>query len=75
MRNDRSIARAKSMRKELTGAEDKLWRMLRSRRYREAKFRRQHAIGPYVVDFACVSGRLVIEVDGSSVRRRSHRVS
>jgi len=54
------------MRSEPTSAEDKLWRMLRARRYREAKFRRQHAIGPYVVDFACVGARLVIEVDGPS---------
>ena len=54
------------MRKEPASAEDKLWRMLRSRRYREVKFRRQHAIGPYVVDFACVGARLVIEVDGPS---------
>jgi len=40
--------------------------MLRNRRYRDAKFRRQHAIGPYVVDFACVDARLVVEVDGPS---------
>ena len=54
------------MRAEPTSAEERLWKMLRSRRYREAKFRRQHAIGPYVVDFACVATRLVIEVDGPS---------
>ncbi|MBC7767484.1 MAG: DUF559 domain-containing protein [Phycisphaerales bacterium] len=54
------------MRKEPTSAEEKLWSMLRGRRYREAKFRRQHAIGPYVVDFACVSARLVVEADGPS---------
>lgn len=66
MRNSQTIERAKTLRKEPTSAEEKLWRMLRSRRYREAKFRRQHAIGPYVVDFACVSVRLVIEVDGPS---------
>ncbi len=66
MRNRNSIERAKAMRKAPTSAEDKLWRMLRSRRYREAKFRRQHAIGSYVVDFACVSARVVVEVDGPS---------
>jgi very-short-patch-repair endonuclease len=54
------------MRKEPTSAEEKLWGMLRNRRYRDAKFRRQHAIGPYVVDFACVTLRLVVEVDGPS---------
>ncbi|HYD82612.1 MAG TPA: endonuclease domain-containing protein [Opitutus sp.] len=66
MRNERSIRRAREMRAEPTSAEEKLWRMLRGRRYREAKFRRQHAIGKYVVDFACVASRLVIEVDGPS---------
>jgi very-short-patch-repair endonuclease len=54
------------MRANPTSPEERLWRMLRGRRYREAKFRRQHAIGPYVVDFACVSLHLVIEVDGPS---------
>jgi len=66
MRDERSIKRARVMRKELTSAEETLWAMLRSRRYRAAKFRRQHAIGPYVVDFACIAARLVIEVDGPS---------
>jgi very-short-patch-repair endonuclease len=66
MRNERSIKRARVMRKEPTSAEEKLWSMLRSRRYRAAKFRRQHAIGPYVVDFACVAARLVVETDGPS---------
>jgi very-short-patch-repair endonuclease len=68
MRGERSIERARAMRAELTSAEEKLWSMLRGRRYRGAKFRRQHAIGPYVVDFACVSLQLVIEVDGASHR-------
>lgn len=66
MRNETSIRRAKRNRADPTSAEGTLWRMLRGRRYREAKFRRQHAIGPYVVDFACVRLRLVIEVDGPS---------
>jgi very-short-patch-repair endonuclease len=65
-RKPESIARAKSYRRELTGAEQKLWTVLRDRRFREIKFRRQHPIGPYVVDFACVAARLVIEVDGPS---------
>ena len=54
------------MRKEPTSSEERLWSMLRGRRYRGAKFRRQHAIGIYVVDFACVELKLVIEVDGPS---------
>ncbi|MGE3143139.1 MAG: endonuclease domain-containing protein [Hyphomonadaceae bacterium] len=58
--------RARALRAELTGAERALWRMLRARRFENAKFRRQHAIGPYVVDFACLAARLVIELDGPS---------
>ena len=66
VRNADSIKRARAMRHEPTSAEAMLWAILRSRRYRDIKFRRQHAIGPYVVDFACVGARLVIEVDGPS---------
>jgi very-short-patch-repair endonuclease len=66
MRDQKSIKRAKRMRSEPTSAEAQLWAILRSRRYAAVKFRRQHAIGPYVVDFACVAARLVIEVDGPS---------
>lgn len=66
MRNSDSIKRAKRMRSEPTSAEAKLWAILRGRRYGGRKFRRQQAIGPYVVDFACVAARLVIEVDGPS---------
>jgi very-short-patch-repair endonuclease len=47
----------------MTTAERKLWSVLRNRGL-GAKFRRQVPIGPYVVDFAAVSERLVIEVDG-----------
>ncbi|MGE0531501.1 MAG: endonuclease domain-containing protein [Hyphomonadaceae bacterium] len=66
MRNEQSIKRARAMRKDPTSPEERLWSMLRNRRYRDAKFRRQHAIGKYVVDFACVEIKLVIEVDGPS---------
>ena len=58
--------RARAQRRDLTAAESKLWRALRARRWKQLKFRRQHAIGPYVVDFACTDLRLVLEVDGAS---------
>jgi very-short-patch-repair endonuclease len=45
-------------------AEVRIWGELR-RRQIEYRFRRQHPIGPYLVDFACVALRLVIELDGS----------
>jgi very-short-patch-repair endonuclease len=53
-------------RREATIAEDKLWQALRTLRPGGFKFRRQHAIGPFIVNFYCVRGSLVIEVDGSS---------
>jgi very-short-patch-repair endonuclease len=40
------------------------WELLRDRRLSGVKFRRQHPIGPYFADFACVSRNLVIELDG-----------
>ena len=60
----RALARDK--RREPTPAEDALWQMLRLMRPGGMKFRRQHAIGPYIVDFYSVRAQLVIEVDGSS---------
>ncbi len=54
------------MRKNPSRAEEKLWSLLRDRRLIRRKFRRQHAIGPWVVDFACPAIHLAIEVDGPS---------
>ncbi len=53
----------RSLRRDATDAEQRLWRLLRDRRL-GAKFRRQHSIGPYVVDFYCPRLRLAIELDG-----------
>ena len=41
-----------------------VWQMLRNRRCRNQKFRREYAIPPYTVDFCCVAFRLIVEVDG-----------
>ena len=54
---------ARGMRREPTDAEYLLWQRLR-RRELTARFRRQHQIGQFIVDFVCLSERLVIEVDG-----------
>lgn len=54
---------ARVMRREMTPAERMLWRLLRNDAL-GCRFRRQHPIPPYVADFACVSARLVIEIDG-----------
>ena len=54
------------LRSEMTGAEARLWSKLRMKQFQELKFRRQHGIGPYIVDFYCPERSLVIEVDGDS---------
>jgi very-short-patch-repair endonuclease len=42
-----------------------LWNVLRSARLQDLRFRRQHPIGPYILDFYCPSARLAVEVDGA----------
>lgn len=60
----RSRGLARGLRRKQTDCERVLWRQLRDRQIDRAKFRRQHPIGPYIVDFCCPAYRLVIEVDG-----------
>ncbi len=55
---------ARSQRRPLTDAEGLLWHYLRRRQLGGHKFRRQHPVGPFVADFACLAGRVVIELDG-----------
>ena len=57
-------SRSRSLRHNSTGAEQKLWCVLRSRQLNGFKFRRQVEIGGYVVDFLCAEKRLIVEVDG-----------
>jgi very-short-patch-repair endonuclease len=59
-----TIERAREFRRDGSRAEKICWNLIRDRRIDGAKFRRQHPIGPYFADFACVSRRLVIEIDG-----------
>jgi very-short-patch-repair endonuclease len=56
---------AKSMRLIMTPAELKLWNAVRAGRLMDLKFRRQMPIASYIVDFACPSKKLIIELDGS----------
>lgn len=60
----KSIENVKKLRKNSTSMEIKLWHYLRSHRFMELKFRRQHALGKYIVDFICIEKKLIIEVDG-----------
>ena len=52
------------MRREPTLAERKLWQKLRSKQILGFKFRRQHVIDRFIVDFYCQEAHLVVEVDG-----------
>ncbi|TCH64379.1 DUF559 domain-containing protein [Acinetobacter sp. ANC 4862] len=51
------------MRNTATDAENLMWQMLRTKRFMNLKFRRQHVIQPYIVDFYCYEIGLVIELD------------
>ncbi len=59
-----TVERARTLRREATQAETKLWQHLRNRQLNGAKFTRQVPIGPYFADFACRAAMLVIEIDG-----------
>ncbi|MFZ5477316.1 MAG: endonuclease domain-containing protein [Myxococcota bacterium] len=60
-----SIERARRLRRDQTVAEALLWARLRDRRLVGHRFRRQHPVGRYVLDFYCPEARLCVEVDGS----------
>jgi len=59
-----SLAQAKKLRSDMTDAERRLWYRLRAHRFDNYKFKRQVPVGPYIVDFACLGRKLVVEVDG-----------
>ena len=58
------LGNAKALRRNLTEAEQRLWYHLRAHRFMGYKFKRQKPIGRYIVDFACLEHRLIIELDG-----------
>ena len=55
----------KQLRNNLTPAEAALWKMLQNSQLEGRKFRRQHSVGNYILDFYCPSERLCIELDGA----------
>jgi very-short-patch-repair endonuclease len=63
-RTEATRVRSRALRRDGSDAEATLWRHLRGRQLAGAKFRRQHPIGPYFVDFCCVEARLIVELDG-----------
>ena len=64
MRDARLTEFAKSMRRQMTEPETRLWLQLRAERFDGVKFRRQKVIGRYIADFAANDPKLVVEVDG-----------
>ena len=58
------LTHARSLRGTQTDAENLLWMLLRDRRLDEFKFRRQHPVGRYIIDFYCHEAKLAVELDG-----------
>jgi very-short-patch-repair endonuclease len=58
------ITRGRQLRQKAPVPERLLWKRLRDRRCAGLKFRRQEPLGPYVVDYLCLSARIVVELDG-----------
>ncbi|HSW62962.1 MAG TPA: DUF559 domain-containing protein, partial [Dissulfurispiraceae bacterium] len=70
------VEAARALRKAQTSAEDLFWELVRSRRFLDLKFRRQHQVGDYIADFYCHEHRLIIELDGgihSEKRKKDHK--
>ena len=61
----RTRSRARQLRGDMTDSERALWQRLRGGQLDGHKFRRQHPVPPYIVDFLCERARLAIEIDGS----------
>jgi very-short-patch-repair endonuclease len=62
----RLVEFARKLRREITPTEKILWSALRGRRFAGYRFRRQHLVDPYIVDFYCATAALVIELDGET---------
>jgi very-short-patch-repair endonuclease len=61
---DTSLLRRRALRRCGTDAEMRLWDLLRSRQLLGLKFRRQHPVGPFILDFFCAGCGLAVELDG-----------
>jgi very-short-patch-repair endonuclease len=78
-RNESRITKARELRSKETESEETAWRLLRTLRLNGFKFRRQHPVDRYIVDFCCAQRRLIVELDGgahsqpSQVRRDTAR--
>ena len=64
VKKPKPIGLVRNLRRKESDAERKLWSKLRSRQFINLKFRRQHPIGKYIVDFVSLEKKIVVEVDG-----------
>ncbi|PIR73660.1 MAG: DNA (cytosine-5-)-methyltransferase [Candidatus Moranbacteria bacterium CG10_big_fil_rev_8_21_14_0_10_35_21] len=60
---------SRNLRKKSTPHEIKLWSKIKNRSFHNLKFRRQHVIDKYIVDFICLEKKIIIELDGSQHKR------
>ena len=67
MPDGKSYERARRFRAALTPPEARLWVHLRKHQIADLGFRRQHPIGPYILDFFCARASLAVEVDGAAL--------
>jgi very-short-patch-repair endonuclease len=65
---------ARTLRKNTTDAERRLWEKLRNRKLRNLKFRRQHPIHKYVADFYCAEHKVVVELDGGIHQLKEQKI-
>ena len=70
MRGQLKKSRPQQLRTNATEAEQKIWYFLRNRQFEKFKFRRQHPIGVYIVDFVCLEQKLIVEIDGGQHAER-----
>ncbi len=61
--NEKNIL-ARELRKNSTIQEKRLWNLLKNRQFHNLKFKRQHPIGKYIVDFICKEAKIIVEIDG-----------
>jgi len=67
------VERVRELRKKQTPAEEMFWELVRDRRFLGLKFRRQHQIGDYILDFYCHEARTAIELDGPVHKKRKSK--
>jgi very-short-patch-repair endonuclease len=72
--SSQQIKFARNLRHQQSDAERLLWSKLRGSQLNGVKFRRQHSVGNYVVDFVCLRKKLIIEIDGSQHNEECEKV-